>query len=155
PVQLPPDVRDDLRNVGEVLGGRCDLLGLFGVDFVFHDGRPWVVEVNPRYPASVEVLELATGVPAIPLHRMAFDPEAGPGPHTPPRWPVAGKAVLYAPRRLVVLAFDSRDGGDLLDAGVQAAGHHASTHIVDIPATGEVIEQGSPVLTILAEADSR
>lgn len=155
PIQLSPAVRNDLRRVGEVLGRHCELLGLFGVDFVFHDGRPWVVEVNPRYPASVEVLELATGVPAIPLHRMAFDPEAGPGPHTPPRWPVAGKAVLYAPRRFVMPACDARDCGDLLDTEVQAAGHQASTRFADIPAPGEVVEHGSPVLTVLAGADSR
>ena len=38
-----------------------ELRGVFGVDFILHDGSPCVVEVNPRYPASVEVLEHATG----------------------------------------------------------------------------------------------
>ena len=40
------------------------LVGLFGVDLILRDGEPWPVEVNPRYTASVEVLELALGTSA-------------------------------------------------------------------------------------------
>ena len=48
------------------------LRGLFGVDFVLRDGIPWPVEVNPRYTASVEVLEFAAGIRALTLHRSIF-----------------------------------------------------------------------------------
>ena len=46
---------------GQVLASAFALVGLFGVDYILHDDEPWPVEVNPRYTASVEVLELALG----------------------------------------------------------------------------------------------
>jgi predicted ATP-grasp superfamily ATP-dependent carboligase len=155
PVHPSPELSDDLRRIGETLGDGCGLLGLFGVDFVSHQGRAWVVEVNPRYPASVEVLELATGVPAIPLHRTAFNPEATPPAAGDPRSPIAGKAILYAPGRLVMPPYGPAHNDDPLSAEVRAARHLAPVHIADIPAPGEVIEPGWPVLTLLAEAASR
>src|SRR5262245_49383240 len=78
PVELPADTRQELVRIGAALGERCALVGLFGVDFVLHEGRPWVVEVNPRYTASVEVLERATGATAMSLHQSAFDAGANP-----------------------------------------------------------------------------
>ena len=156
PVEPSADLRHDLGRIGEVLGDRCGLLGLFGVDFILHDSRPWVVEVNPRYPASVEVLELATGVLAMPLHRMAYDPEAGPAPRHPADRPVAGKAVLYAPRRLVMPHYDPSEYCYHTPAAeVRAARHLAGVHFADIPAPGEVIEPGWPVLTVLAGGETR
>jgi predicted ATP-grasp superfamily ATP-dependent carboligase len=156
PVEPAPELRLDLLRIGLVLGEQCGLLGLFGVDFVLHDGRPWVVEVNPRYPASVEVLELATGVLALPLHRMAFDPEADPERRIATGWPVIGKAVLYAPHRLAMPPYDpTRVLSSALRDDLRVARQGSGVHLADIPATGEVIERGWPVLTILAEAESR
>ena len=154
PVAVSDEVRYDLLRIGLVLGEGCGLLGLFGVDFVLDEGRPWVVEVNPRYPASVEVLELGTGVLALPLHRTAFDPEAAPAGRIPSPARVIGKAVLYAPRRLVVPGFDPGHLGDTLGSVVRAARHLAGVHLADIPAPGEVIEAGWPILTVLAAAES-
>jgi uncharacterized protein len=156
PVEAAGDLRHDLTRIGEVLGEGCGLLGLFGVDFILHDGRPWVVEVNPRYPASVEVLELATGVLALQLHRTAFDPEAGTPSRRPAGPPVVGKAVLYAASDFVMPAYDpSRYREHILGDEVRAARHLAGVHFVDIPAAGEVIERGWPVLTVLAEGENR
>src|SRR5262245_15365749 len=106
--------------------------GLFGVDGVLCEGAFWPVEVNPRYTASVEVLERATGLRAFawqagdvspprsssprppvggalstPLTPNPSPPTAGRGgPEgglTPPaRQCLVGKAVLYAQRDVVV-----------------------------------------------------
>ena len=54
----------------------CGLIGLFGVDFILSEGVPWPLEVNPRYAASVEVLELAIGRSLLAEHRRACDPDA-------------------------------------------------------------------------------
>src|SRR5262249_6268277 len=43
------------------LATRADLCGVWGIDFISHDGVPHVLEVNPRYTASAEVLEHGTG----------------------------------------------------------------------------------------------
>ncbi len=59
PLKLDAPVLSALRRLGAVLTNEFRLRGLFGVDFVARDGVPWPVEVNPRYTASVEVLEAA------------------------------------------------------------------------------------------------
>jgi predicted ATP-grasp superfamily ATP-dependent carboligase len=47
------------------------LRGLNGVDFILHGEDCWVIEVNPRYSASMELFELAYGFPMIKLHVLA------------------------------------------------------------------------------------
>jgi predicted ATP-grasp superfamily ATP-dependent carboligase len=142
PVPLTAELGHDLEAIGRVLGAGCELRGLFGVDFILHEGRPWVVEVNPRYPASVEVLERATGIPALPMHRTAFEPAAPVGSQVPAADRVVGKAILYAPRRVVVPEHDRIEF------------EHDAAIVADIPAAGEVIQPGWPILTALTEAAS-
>jgi hypothetical protein len=57
----------------------CGLRGLFGVDFLLRDAVPWLAEINPRYPASTEIYELAWNVPLLHWHQVAceaFDGES-------------------------------------------------------------------------------
>ena len=42
-------------------GERFELVGLFGVDFMLDGEEVWTIEVNPRYTASVEIVERCTG----------------------------------------------------------------------------------------------
>jgi predicted ATP-grasp superfamily ATP-dependent carboligase len=95
PVRLPDTTRVTLLSIGETLARAGGLLGLFGIDFVLRDDVPWPVEVNPRYTASVEVHEYATGLPSLALHRAVFDERVGltaplpvfPSPHEAARHP--------------------------------------------------------------------
>jgi uncharacterized protein len=137
PVELTNRLCSDLERVGQSLGVGCELVGLFGVDFVLHDGRPWVVEVNPRYAASIEVLERAKGLRAVMHHRAAFEPHAAPMNSGSQRG-FAGKAIVYAPRRLVMPTIEDFPGGTL----------------VDIPKPGETIEPGWPILTCFSESST-
>src|SRR5207249_9264748 len=57
PLPLSESLWRKFWRIGTVLAKAFRLRGLFGVDCVLRDGIPWPVEVNPRYPASVEVLE--------------------------------------------------------------------------------------------------
>ena len=65
PWNLATEAKQQLVLLGEVLVDSFRLQGLFGVDFVLNGEQVWTVEVNPRYSASVEILEGATGVAAI------------------------------------------------------------------------------------------
>src|SRR5579864_7744079 len=65
PICLEPALEQSFSRLGNALAAGFHLQGLFGVDCVMRDGIPWPVEVNPRYTASVEVLELATRIPAL------------------------------------------------------------------------------------------
>jgi predicted ATP-grasp superfamily ATP-dependent carboligase len=136
--------------LGNALTTGCGLRGLFGVDCILRDGVPYPVEVNPRYTASVEALEYATGVSALALHRAVFDPAAPP--LLTPRAPndqVIGKAIMFA-RESLTFAADGpwmttlSQPGDIWDMPAFA----------DIPHAGERIEKGKPILTFFARADS-
>jgi uncharacterized protein len=97
-----------LQDLGLALASAFHLVGLFGVDYILHDDEPWPVEVNPRYTASVEVLELALGRSLLAEHLRACAPHppgqadrSGMQTHRSiPR--VVGKAIIYADRSFVI-----------------------------------------------------
>src|SRR5262249_35731030 len=65
PCRVSTQLRRRVEALGRVLAADFGLLGLFGIDLVIRDEIPWPVEVNPRYTASVEVIELALGRPLL------------------------------------------------------------------------------------------
>ena len=73
-----------LRRLGGVVAAAAGLLGWFGIDYVLCDDEPWPVEVNPRYTASIEVHELATGQGLLNEHRVACGGDAGGAARTRP-----------------------------------------------------------------------
>jgi len=157
PVDLQSSIRDALQQIGAVLRTGCGLCGLFGVDFILNHEQPWPVDVNPRYTASIEVLEYATGIRTMAYHRAAFEPLAiVPGllgvRNRPPNelrcrtagaaeYDCVGKAVVFAPRRLVVpsAAFWP----------IQTDPFTLPAY-ADVPHAGETIEEGWPILTVFA-----
>ena len=59
PLPLASALVEAFRSVGQALANEFPLSGLFGVDAIVVDRAVWPVEVNPRYTASVEILERA------------------------------------------------------------------------------------------------
>ena len=112
------------------------LRGLNGVDFVARQGVPFPIEVNPRYAASMELVERATGVSLFALHADACAGRLGPAAELPTR--VYGKAIVYARRDVLVTDPIMWQVADL----------------ADIPHPGERIGRGHPICTVLAEADN-
>ena len=125
---------------------RFGLRGLFGIDFVLSGsgGVPAIVEVNPRYTASMELLEQIAVLSLLDMHLEALD--GGPPPSAPLRPPAAGgarflaKGILYAVRRM-----QSR----VDPASLQALGCR------DIPCPGERIDRGHPICTIVVGGGTR
>lgn len=150
PANVPSKCSDALMRIGDVLHRGCGLRGLFGVDFILHENEPWPIEVNPRYTASIEVLEHATGLRTLERHRMAFDPDnrsglakraARTGNHE-----YVGKAILFAPRQLVFP--HSIPWASAIDPFVLP-------EIADVPHGGDTIAEGWPILTIFAHGATR
>ncbi|MEX2173047.1 MAG: ATP-grasp domain-containing protein [Pirellulaceae bacterium] len=140
PWELRPGEREKLTKLGKVLSRAFRLVGLFGVDFVRTPDEIWTVEVNPRYTASVEVLERLTDQHFLALHAAAC--QSGLLPEQPPASSTnqcAGKAIIYARQAIA--------------AGPQFHQSHAS-YLADIPAAGQHFEAGQPVATVLATAAS-
>jgi predicted ATP-grasp superfamily ATP-dependent carboligase len=149
PLAPEPSQQKALELLGRALASRCDLRGLFGVDGIVRDGAFHPVELNPRYTASMEVLEYAAGLRPLSWHRCAFDPKAKDP--APPRVVAevgcVGKAVLFAARNLVF----PEDGP--WKAVLRSP--PALTELpafADIPYPGTHIRSGRPVLTFFARA---
>jgi predicted ATP-grasp superfamily ATP-dependent carboligase len=143
PWQLPEPVQRTLTDVGLALASAFGLCGLFGVDFVLDGETVWLVEVNPRYTASIEVLEYATGLQALAWHRCAF--ASGEPPGTPAASAnIVGKVILYASERLTIPGAAPWLTDDRASSLVELP------LFADVPATGAVIERGRPILTLFA-----
>jgi predicted ATP-grasp superfamily ATP-dependent carboligase len=151
PCRLPEPLADQCRALGNALARQLGLTGLFGIDGVVAEGRFWPVEVNPRYTASAEVIECATGLAMVGAHRRACVDgvlpelaEADPG-GSAALW--FGKAVLYAPRDLIAPDWTAR-------IAVPRGGGEPRTWptIADVPRPGCEIAAGTPVLTVFASA---
>ena len=115
------------------------LVGVNGVDFVATHGVPYPTEVNPRWCASMELVERAYGVSMFGLHAAAC------GPGTLPVFDLSvarrggravGKAIVFA--RSDVTMGDTRQW--LEDSTVR-----------DVPHPGERIAEGHPICTVFAE----
>ena len=115
-----------------------DLVGVNGIDFVARAGVPYAIEVNPRWSASMELVERAYGFQVFEAHAAAcaagklteFD--LGPAQC---RAGAVGKAVVFARRD--VAAGNTREWlGD--------------PSVADVPHPGERIRAGKAVCTVFA-----
>lgn len=149
PSILSDQATSQVQQLGRVVASECGLRGIFGIDFILQDDTPWLVEVNPRYTASVEVLEYALGLPLLALHRIAFDPSATIPAPSPTDSKFVGKAIYYAPQDLL---FPEDGPWELaLQSPFQP---FVLPPFADIPLAGEVIKKGHPVLTLLAQGET-
>jgi uncharacterized protein len=146
PLALSGDVTEHFVQIGDVLAHEFELVGLFGVDAIINAQGVWPVEVNPRYTASVEVLERAVGLRAMELHVAACQAAELTASHAIFTRLRCGKAILFATSRLEI------------DADLDVPANQAETSpwpaLADIPARGTTIEPGWPILTVLCEAPS-
>ncbi len=143
PAALPDQVLHDFRRIGQALAAEFGLRGLFGVDAIVNADGVWPVEVNPRYTASLEVLERALSLAAIALHLDACQSDLLPNEAAfQTRKATYGKAIIYADRRLRVacdwtMRVEPTDGDPW-------------PPVADIPEPGTVFEPGWPIVTVLA-----
>ncbi|HBO51528.1 MAG TPA: hypothetical protein DD471_06055, partial [Planctomycetes bacterium] len=137
PLELEDEALRQVVLAGEAVGGEFSLRGLFGLDFILSPGGPVFIELNPRYTGSVEVIERCCGFETIPQHVSACRNGELP-PIAPPPSKACAKAILFAETPVA------------LSASPALVEESAAT-IADIPASGETIEPGSPLLTVLTE----
>lgn len=140
-----------LEELGDLLALECFLDGLFGVDGILREGVFWPVEINPRYTASVEVLEHATGSAMLGWHSFVFTHQQLPrlSPLAFPSNRTIGKAILFARDDLHFPA-----DGPWMTELCSTKPVEELPAFADIPAAEERIEAGKPILTFFATADS-
>ena len=149
PLDLPITVEAPLLDRVEAMVARLTrrfgLRGGNGLDFVVGrepDGSPcpYLIEINPRYTASMEVIERAYGLNAFSMDVEAF---AGRLPDFSLRkhlgGPFFGKGIVYALRMV-----DTLDTEGWIDRGRR-----------DVPFSGDRIEAGHPVCTVFGRGEDR
>lgn len=114
---------------------RFGVVGAFGVDAVFDGETAWVLEVNPRPTAGLEVADRLAGGGAFAVHAAACRGMLpGPAAAAPAAPRAAAKVVLYSP-------------ADVLAPPPRAWGRGAR----DLPHAGEPLHAGQPVCTLVGE----
>ena len=142
--------RSDLRERAlltaavEPLASQSGLTGIFGVDFIRDEcGDPWILEVNPRYTASVEILELGR------KQSLLFTPDglSAPQPeiNNQPASLIVAKMILYARQPMT-----APDFGALW----KSTGTWDVAELADIPVPGTRIEATWPICTVLSSGTS-
>lgn len=148
PLPLEPDttrsilaeVTDMLRKLTRHFG----LQGICGMDFVVAEDaagrlRPHLLEINPRYTASMELIERAYGLNIYSLHIDACEgrlPEFVLSDQLPKKF--YGKGIVFARQDLVI----------------QSCKDWPKFGRSDIPYPGDRIDQGHPICTVLASGDT-
>ena len=133
------------ERIGQVLAQRFALVGLFGVDAIVNQLGVWTVEVNPRYTASMELLEASLSTSLIDLHVRACVAGELPADDVAfgPTTAAFGKAIVYAEH-----AFSLEENWAPL-----AALRTDGSRLADIPAPGTRFQFGWPVVTVLTSGD--
>ncbi|MFO0952765.1 MAG: ATP-grasp domain-containing protein [Isosphaeraceae bacterium] len=131
--------------VGRTLARGFGLAGLFGVDLILDaEGQPWTIEVNPRYTASVEILEFSRGTPWLTAHRKACEGrpvETWQG--TSRDEGLVAKEIVYATGPVIF-----RAGPEDMAHLLARRGPFELPAAADIPEDGCRFETGDPVATV-------
>lgn len=137
----------ELDRLGRTLAA-SGLQGLFGVDYVRTSNGCVLLEVNPRYTAGMELMELKAGRSLIAEQLAAYGhlPTEESVPTTAHRGDGHfGKQIVYAPKPLRVTRILPPSPADVT----------AGTYLIaDVPPPGTFVPALGPVCTVFAEAET-
>ena len=139
---------DAWERIGQLLVEEFPLRGLFGVDAVVgDDGRLWLLEVNPRPTASVELFERWSGESLIARqievcrkgyavdHRTVRDARSTPPP--------LGKQIVYSDRK-------DRMTPRVVERWLERRDTEGRPEVADISPAGTLIDRDQPLATVFA-----
>jgi uncharacterized protein len=126
-----------VRQIADFLTRAYGLVGLNGFDFLLLGDRVWLTEVNPRYSASMELVERLYGLPIFHLHTLAVLENNIPAFELESvlnRAAFSGKCILFCEK----------------DSAVPGFRDWSARNLRDVPAAGFEIGKGDPICTILS-----
>ena len=138
------DILEQVQRIASLMTREFELIGVNGFDFILADGQVYLTEVNPRYSASMELIEKAYGLSIFDLHVQAVTQGRLPEFDLELRMHQVeqcsfGKAILYAEKD-----GQAPDTQDWVQSGIH-----------DVPFPDEELTAGKPVCTLLAAGESR
>jgi predicted ATP-grasp superfamily ATP-dependent carboligase len=159
PVALSEACRHSIARIGQSLVSATGLCGVFGIDLIVESETPWLVEVNPRFTASMELFEYPDRLSVMGRHMRSF-PDSSGSPS--PQFAAERDGVCEVPARqygatsdqatshacaLKVIAYLVGGGrvSRTLHGQLVARGHD----VADIPMPGVHLRAGDPLCTVL------
>ena len=122
-------LNDEMKNASEDLIREFNLIGSNGVDFVLDkQGELKVIEINPRFQGTYELVENVLGINLLDAHIKACEGEIVKIPN-PSQYSV--KKIIYARKQIDI-------------------GNLNIPNVFDIPYEGVKIEKDQPLVTIIS-----
>lgn len=147
PIEVEPSPWEEYGQFGLAMRSEFGLRGLFGVDAnLLSSGELMPIEINPRYTASIEVLERALPIQPIAWHVDACRHGRLPDYHWEPEDSCAahGKVIVYAREAVTI----SQRFVDWCQSENEHSGDWPA--LADLPHVDTKIDKGQPVLTAFA-----
>ena len=123
-------MQEKMISCAERAAAASGCLGILGIDFMVSDDEIYAIELNPRFVATLDTIEAATGINLVKIHLDAFHgilPESMPVPVQ-----YAIRRILFADRACAVT-----DDLSFLSPGV-----------ADIPVLPALFEDGNAIISV-------
>lgn len=131
--RMPDELKSQIAAKLDLLVETTGLVGLNGIDFILRDEKYFVLEINPRPTATMELYDADFPQGLLHAHVQACEgvlPDAVPGEQT-----IRGHQIVWAQQNTRVPATFS-----------------FPRWCADIPQPGSFIAQGAPLCSVLADA---
>jgi len=146
PLRVPASINKQILELGHFLQHEYALRGLIGVDLILQDDQLWLIEINPRYTASMELFESQFDRSMIQLHLDSFSANPASFNRIAHAKMHYGKAVLFARATTQI--------PNEFQPMWQAALNCQRPTVADLPAIGATVLAGHPLFTIFARSES-
>jgi predicted ATP-grasp superfamily ATP-dependent carboligase len=159
PYSVSPSVRASLERFATTVAQSTGIRGLWQADFqIDPNGQLWLLEINPRWSASMELHELLQGYSWITEHvRILCDgaSKSVPSPGSPAGQQVA-KGIVYAPHEMHLSVAQVDRLGRSGWHGTLRELETAEFCLADIPQSdplGVDFAEGMPIVTVLVAGE--
>ena len=127
------ELNDEMKNTSEDLIRQFKLIGSNGVDYILDkDGELEVIEINPRFQGTYELVENVLGINLLNAHIQACEGEIIDIPN-PSKYSI--KKIIYARKQVNI-------------------GNLNIPNVYDIPYEGVKIEKDQPLVTIISSNEN-
>ena len=164
PIALIDEQLVKLHCFANIAGNESGLLGLWQADFLMHLGELTLLEINPRWSASMDILDVCLDLCLVEMHYACICMSMRPAVFRKyanscylkaqkAMKPMLGKLIVYADDTLVVTRTQS-DEWWLQRWTCDLGSVSNRCQFADIPSAGTEISIGHPILTVLTTGTS-
>ena len=149
---LPKSALREISRAGTVAARHFQIRGVFGIDFIYDDSGVTLLEINPRVPASAEILERAIRATSnhwsiVQYHLDAILGRASPLDEIAKKsGDLHAKQILYLDETVEPILVDQETLHQINNALPSRT--NTSAFISDVPNSGTTINAGEPILTL-------